>query len=185
MRGRASVALAATATLFVARAAEAEPLPPGAIGVFAGGAAGTGADNATLGVGYLLGASAAWQPMSTDQWINWCAKWTVAFGTMSYAEAARVGDELLTLQLDLMPGIRIRRGQSRSHYIALRAGGALLRTDQVIPDRMSRVFVGAAASIGYDWFIAGWLVSVDAKYAMIGTGPTSISLTLGIGKTGP
>ena len=184
MRARVVLATALAATL-VAAQANADALPPGSIGVFAGGAAGTGADAKTLGVGYLLGASAAWQPMSTDQWINWCAKWTVAFGTMSYADAARVGDDLLTLQLDLMPGIRIRRGASRQHYITLRAGGALLRTDQVIPDRMQRAFVGAAASIGYDWYIAGWMVSFDVKYSMIGTGPSAIGLTLGIGKTGP
>ncbi len=179
---RAAVAIAA---MLVASTANADPLPPGSIGGAIGLASGTGADAKRLGFGYMLGAQAAWQPMDTNQRINWAAKWSAVFGTMYGADAARIGSELLTLKMDLMPGVRIRPGTNPSRYITLRAGGVVLRTDQVIPSKMTRSFVGAIASIGIDQYVSGLLVSVDLRYSMIGTGPAELGLVFGLAKTGP
>ena len=176
--------IAALGTLAAGRAI-AEPLPSGSIGAFLGGALGTGADAKALGRGYMWGVAAAWQPMTTDQRVNWAAKWSASFGTMYDADAARLGEDLVTVQMDLMPGIRLRPGESRARYLTLRAGGSLLRTNQVIPDRMQRAFVGGIASIGYDHYAAGWLFNVDVRYSLIGAGPTSLGLVIGISRTGP
>jgi hypothetical protein len=158
--------------------------------VIVGVASGTGADAKTLGAGYLLGGSAAWQPMTTESRLGWAVKLSAVFGTMYSADAARIAGELNTLQMDLMPGIRVRPGTSRSRYLTLRAGGSLFRTNQVIPDRddpemSQRAFAGAIASVGLDQYLAGFLLNVDVRYSLIGTGPAALGLVIGFAKTGP
>ncbi|CAN5894740.1 hypothetical protein BH11MYX2_BH11MYX2_23790 [soil metagenome] len=182
---RALLASAVALTLAAHGVAGAEPLPPGSIGAFLGGAVGTGADANTLGVGVLRGVYAAWQPMSTEQRANWALKWDVVWGAMSYSRERKLGDDLSTLQMDLMPGLRFRPGDSRTRYITLRAGGSLLRLDQTLPDHKGRAFAGAVASIGYDWHLGGALSNIDARYSLIGTGPSSIGIIIGVAVTGP
>ncbi len=177
-------ALAITAMLF-ASTASADPLPPGSIGGFFGAASGTGADAKRLGYGYLLGAQAAWQPMDDAQRVNWAAKWSLTFGTMMGAEAARINSDLLILKMDIMPGVRIRPGVDPGRYITLRAGGMIMRTDQIIPNKMTRTFVGPIASIGVDQYLGALLLSVDLRYSMIGLGPSELGLVIGLAVTGP
>jgi hypothetical protein len=180
-------------------AAHAEPLPPGSIGLVGALASGTFADASRLGYGYQIGAQAAWQPMHTEQRLNFSLKWSFVFGTMYEAGAARVGDELLTYHMDVMAGLRIRPGTSAARYITLRVGPQMLRTNQVIPsmeDTTQRAFFGAAASIGVDQyaglpFLGGrFLWSLEAKLSQIDipyvrSSPTTLSIMLGLGKTGP
>jgi hypothetical protein len=163
----------------------AEPLPPGSLGFVVGGLSGTGADAKNLGFGYQLGGQAAWQPMVTERRIGWTVKWSAMFATMYSAEAARINDQLLTLQMDLMTGIRIRPGDNPSRYVTLRAGGALFRANQVIPPHMFRAFAGGIASVGVDQYISGWLLNVDVRWGLIGSGPSELGLVIGFAKTGP
>jgi hypothetical protein len=189
---RALVAL----VLFVAAAspARAEKLPPGSIGLVGALASGTFADASRVGYGYQLGAQAAWQPMRTENRLGFSLKWSFVFGTMYNANAARVGDELLTFQMDLMVGLRIRPGTNATRYLTLRAGPQMMRTNQVIPSMDSdtkRAFVGAVASIGIDqyagipWLGGRFLYSLEAHLSQIGTGPTTLAIMFGLGKTGP
>ena len=165
--------------------AAAEELPPGSLGVTLGAASGTGVDANRLGFGYQIGGQAAWQPMVTERRIGWAIKWSAAFGTMYDAGAASVGDTLKTLHMDLMLGLRLRPGQNPTRYLTLRAGGQLLRANQVIPPSPDRAFVGAVASFGLDQYAYGFLFNVDVRVDQIGTGPTIIALVFGAGKTGP
>jgi hypothetical protein len=176
-------ALAALATLAAPTAAE--PLPPGSIGVIFGAASGTGVDANRLGFGYQIGGQAAWQPMATENRLGWAIKWSAAFGTMYDAGAASVGDTLRTLHMDLMLGLRIRPGLSPSRYLTLRAGGQLLRADQMVPPTNQRAFAGGVASVGLDQYAYGFLFNLDVRVNQIGSGPTIIALMLGAGKTGP
>jgi hypothetical protein len=183
MRGRIAIAL--YAVLAAGAPAAAEPLPPGSLGVIVGAASGTGVDANRLGFGYQVGGQAAWQPMVTERRTGWALKWSAAFGTMYDAGAASVGDELKTLHMDLMLGFRIRPGLDPSRYLTLRAGGQLLRSNQVIPPTLHRTFAGAVASLGVDQYAYGFLFNVDVRVNQIGTGPTIIALMIGAGKTGP
>lgn len=167
------------------RPASAEPLPPGSLGVIVGAASGTGADASRLGFGYQIGGQAAWQPMVTERRLGWAIKWSAAFGTMFGAGAASVGEELKTLHMDLMLGLRVRPGVNPSRYLTLRGGGQLLRANQVVPPTMLRAFAGAVASIGIDQYAYGFLFNIDVRVNQLGTGPTSIALMFGAGKTGP
>ncbi len=165
--------------------ASAEPLPPGSIGIVIGAISGAGADAKELGFGYLLGGQAAWQPMSTERRVGPSIKTSVLFGTMYSANAARTSDQLLTLQMDLLVGVRIRPSTSPRRYLTARAGGALFRANQVIPPDMQRAFAGPIASVGLEQYLSGWLFNVDVRYGLIGTGPTELGIVFGVAKTGP
>ncbi|HEY4180988.1 MAG TPA: hypothetical protein VGM90_29295 [Kofleriaceae bacterium] len=178
----ASIAL----TLAIAAPAVAEPLPPGSLGLFFGGVAGTGADADSVGLGVVeIGFAAAWQPMSTEQRTNWAIKASISWDQMNDLNPTALGTELRFTQLDLMPGIRFRPGESRAGYFTLRAGGTLLRSNQVIPGHTGRAFAGAVASVGYDWYLWGVLFNLDARYSVMGSGPTMVGLNIGISLTGP
>jgi len=173
------------ALLLASASVRAEPLPPGSIGMVVAAAGGTGVDANRLGFGYQIGGQAAWQPMATERRLGWAAKWSFVFGTMYDAGAASVGDTLLTLQMDLLLGIRVRPGANLRRYISLRGGGELLRANQLVPPQNHRAFAGAVASIGLDQYAYGFLFNLDVRISQIGSGPTIVALMFGAGKTGP
>lgn len=182
---RAVVAATVAGALLASDAAVAEELPSGSLGLVLGLVSGTGADARDLGFGYLLGGQATWQPMSTDDRLGWAVKSSLLFGTMYSADAARIDNELLTLQMDLTVGIRVRPGDSPSRYVTARVGGALFRANQVVPPEMQRAYAGGVASIGLDQYVSGWLFNADVRYGLIGQGPSQLGLVLGVSKTGP
>ncbi len=181
MRALPAGCLGVVAVLAVSLPARAEPLPSGSLGVMFGAASGTGKYARSLGWGYYqFGAQAAWQPMTTERRFGWSLKWSFAFGTMHDADSARIDLYLRTLQMDFLAGLRIRPGESRLRYIALRLGGELLRSNEPIqPDGM-RAFVGPVADLAVEQYAFGAvLFNVDVRYGLIGSGPAEISVLAG------
>jgi hypothetical protein len=180
MRAAHLLALAAALAAAVAPT-RAEPLPSGSLGIMAGAAAGTGKYARSLGLGYYqFGAQAAWQPMTTEQRIGWSLKWSFMFGTMYNADSARIDPNLRTLQMDFLAGLRIRPGQSRARYLALRGGVELLRSNEPIQPDDQRAFVGPVADAAVEQYLFGAvLFNVDVRYGLIGSGPAEIALLFG------
>lgn len=178
-------ALVVMVGLAIAVPAHAEPLPSGALGVMAGVGSGTGSYAKKLGFGYhQFGGQAMWQPMTTTQRIGWSLKWTVLFGTMYEAESARVNVNLLTLQMDVMAGLRIRPGVNPSRYLALRGGIELFRANEGIvadgSNNAQRAFLGPVADASFEQYAFGaFLFNVDVRYGLIGSGPAEIALLVG------
>lgn len=163
-------------------AASAEPLPSASMGVLFGGGSGTGKYAHQLGLGYYeFGAQAAWQPMKTEQRVNWSLRWSFLFGTMWDADAARIAANLLTLQMDFMVGVRVRPGANPRRYLALRGGVELFRTNEPIQPDDSRAFVGPVAAASFEQYAFGvMLFNVDVRYGLIGSGPSEIALLAGV-----
>lgn len=177
---------ALVAVALAVRPAHADPLPSGSIGVMFGAGGGTGQYARKLGLGYYqFGGQAAWQPMTTEQRIGWSVKWSFMFGTMYGAESARINVNLLTLQMNLMAGLRIRPGNDPRRYLALRGGVELFRANEGIrpDDAMSppqRAFVGPVAAAAFEQYAFGaFLFNVDVRYGLIGSGPAAIALLVG------
>lgn len=186
MRALVGVTLACA----LARSASADPLPPGSLGLVFGVVSGTSADASRIGFGYYAplyppSFSAAWQPMSTEQRVGWAIRWSTLFATHYNSDAARITAQLLTLQMDLTLGIRVRPGVDPSRYVTLRGGLELLRANQQIPPKNERSFFGPIASIGIEQYAFGFLFDVDVQYGMIVNGPTEIALVFGASLTGP
>jgi len=181
MRALPAGCLVVVAALAVAVPARAEPLPSGSLGVMFGAGGGTGKYARSLGLGYYqFGAQAAWQPMTTEQRISWSLKWAFAFGTMYGADSARIDLHLRTLQMDFLAGLRIRPGESRLRYLALRGGVELLRSNEPIQPDGQRAFVGPVADLAVEQYAFGAvLFNVDVRYGLIGSGPAEIALLAG------
>ena len=161
--------------------ASGEPLPSGSLGLLFGVGAGTGAYANRLGVGYhQFGGQAAWQPMATERRVGWSLKWSFLFGTMYYADSARIDLYLRTLQMDLMAGLRIRPGTNPRRYVALRGGVELFRANELIAPNNSRAFVGPVAAAALEQYAFGaFLFNVDVRYGLIGSGPSEIAVLAG------
>ena len=181
MRALPAGCLGVVAALAVALPARAEPLPSGSLGVLIGVGGGTGKYARSLGLGYhQFGAQAAWQPMTTERRIGWSLKWSFAFGTMYNADSARIDLYLRTLQMDFLAGVRIRPGQSRLRYLALRGGVELFRSNEPIQPDGQRKFVGPVADLAVEQYAFGAvLFNVDVRYGLIGSGPAEIALLAG------
>ena len=182
----ATVLLAAAVMAAAGPVAHADPLPSGSIGVMFGAGGGTGQYARKLGLGYYqFGGQAAWQPMTTEQRIGWSVKWQFVFGTMYGAESARVNVNLLTLQMDFMAGLRLRPGENRKRYLALRGGLELFRANEGIQPNdgtvRQRAFVGPVAEAALEQYAFGaFLFNVDVRYGLIGAGPAEIALLAGV-----
>lgn len=177
-----------------AASAGAEPMPSGAIGLVSGGVAGTGADAARVGAGYIpFGAQASWQPTTTENHIGWTLRWATLFSWMYGGSAARIDTSLRTVQMDFTLGIRVRPWATVTRYLTFRGGVEVLRANDPIPTDESigsslgnRDFFGAIGSVGIDQYVAGLLFDVDVRYGLVGgNGPATIALLVGIGFAGP
>jgi hypothetical protein len=179
MRGLLLLGLVALGAL--AAPAHGEPLPSGSLGIMFGAGGGTGQYARSLGLGYhQFGAQAAWQPMTTERRIGYSLKWSFVFGTMYDADSARVDVNLRTLQMDFLVGLRIRPGESRARYLALRGGVELFRANQPIMPSGSRAFVGPVADVAIEQYAFGAvLFNVDVRYGLITSGPAEIALFAG------
>jgi len=185
-----ALALIIALTIAGTGTARAEPLPPGSLGLVFGAMSGTGADASRLGFGYYAplyppSFMAAWQPMTTEQRLGYAIRWTTLFGTLYNSDAARITPQLLTLQMDLTLGVRVRPWTDPSRYLTFRAGAELLRANQQIPPKNERAFIGPIASLGIEQYAFGFLFDVDVQYGMIANGPTQIALLFGASITGP
>ena len=179
--GTAVAAGVAAAVLAAGAPARGEPLPSGSLGIMFGAGGGTGKYARSLGLGYhQFGAQAAWQPMTTERRIGYSLKWSFVFGTMYDADSASVDLYLRTLQMDFLVGLRVRPGESRSRYLALRGGVELFRANQPIQPDGSRAFVGPVADAAIEQYAFGAvLFNVDVRYGLIGSGPAEIALFAG------
>lgn len=179
------------ATQLPASRAGADPIPPGALGLFTGVVAGAGADAARIGVGYYqIGAQASWQPMKAERRIGWTLRWSTMLAAFYGGNAQHIDPSLRTTQMDLTLGVRVRPWMTRSRYLTLRGGGELLRANEPIPTNRSmegrRSFAGATASIGLDQYAIGMMFNLEVRYGMIGgTGPTTLALLVGAALVGP
>ena len=173
----------------LAGAAHAEPLPPGALEVFGGAISGTGADAKRVGFGYQIGASAAWQPMQTQNRWGVTLRWSVLFAGLYDGTAEQVNPPLRTVMMDATAGLRYRPWSSPSRYLTARLGVGILRANDPIIDG-ARSYVGPVSAIGFDQYLGTLLVGVDVRYALmpapwIASGPTQVAVVLRFGVTGP
>ena len=184
-------ALLVAAVLAAAGPAHAEKLPDGAIGLLTGIVSGTGADNKRIGTGwYYLGAQAAWQPMTTENWWGPTIRWSAMFGYMYGGSASHIDSTLRTVQMDLTAGLRVRPWQSVKRYLTFRAGAELLRSNEPIPNDASptgqRAYYGGVASVGLDQYLSSLMLSFDLRYGLVGGGgPQELSFMVGIAIAGP
>jgi hypothetical protein len=166
------------------RVAHGEPLPPAVFELIPGGvSSGAGADAKTLGVGYIFGAEAAWQPMSTERRWGWTLRLATLFGRLWNGSAEQVNPPLLTVQMDATFGVRFRPWATPSRYLTARGGVGLLRTNDPVDGE--RAFVGAVGAVGFDQYIGAVVFGADLRAGLLDNGPEQLQFVLRIGLAGP
>ena len=164
--------------------AETDRLPSTTIGGTLGIVAGAGPSAKPLGVGFALGISAAVQPMRADQRLGWSIRWSSLFqyqNLLTDATAARVSPDLRLFQVDVSFRARFAPAGSGT-YLTGGIGVALLRANQPIQPDNQRLWSGGFATIGVDRYVLnGVLLSLDARFGLIGTGPTTIATLVTVG----
>lgn len=164
--------------------AHGEPLPAAAFEIIPGGvSAGAGADAKTLGVGYIFGAEAAWQPMSTERRWGWTLRWATLFGRLWDGSAQQVNPPLLTVQMDVTAGLRFRPWQTPASYLTARAGVGLLRANDPVDG--ARAFVGPVGAVGFDHYIGNVVFGADLRAGLLANGPEQLQVVVRIGLAGP
>ena len=164
--------------------AETDRLPSTSIGATVGIVAGAGPSAKPLGIGFAWGFSAAVQPMRADQRLGWSIRWSSLFqyqNLLTDATAARVSVDLRLFQIDLSLRARFAPVGSGT-YLTGGVGVALLRANQPVQPDNQRLWSGGFATLGVDRYVLnGVLLSLDARFGLIGTGPTTIATLLTVG----
>lgn len=173
-------AVVITLLLLAAAPAAAEPVPSGRLSILLGLRDGTGKLDDDFGFGGLYGIEASWEPMRVGQPIGYAINWSVLFGTYG-ADAAAITGELDTLEMNF--GVRVRLAPvTPSRSLFLGGGATLLRSSSPLPPDDRRDYVGGYVGAGGEALWKGLLFTAEARFGLIGAGPGSVSVLLGVGK---
>ncbi|MBZ0233572.1 MAG: hypothetical protein K8M05_14700 [Deltaproteobacteria bacterium] len=173
-------ALVVAALVSAPAAAAAEDLPTGRLSVLAGARNGTGGLAEELGVGWMVGIEAGYQPMAPTQRIGWGATWSTQFSWYGDG-SARVADQLAMVEMDLGLRARVVMGARRRLVLHVGGGGALLRLNEPVVRDGARDQVGPWGSAGVEFRLASFIWGVSMRYATIVDGSGTIGLHLAIG----
>ncbi len=174
------VALALVLVAASVTTAAAEPVPSGRLSLLLGLRTGTGSLRDDFGFGALYGMEAAWEPLRPGQPLGYVIHWSVLFATYG-SDAAAITGELDTLEMNL--GVRLRMApKTPSRSLFLGGGGSLLRASTPLPPDDRRDYVGGYVGAGGEALWKGLLFTAETRFGLIGAGPGSVSVLIGIGK---
>jgi hypothetical protein len=181
MRRAALLPAALVAVAVAAGAAAADPLPAGRLSVLGGARNGTGGLADELGLGYVLGFEAGYQPMGPTQRIGWGASWSTQFSWYGDG-SARVANQLAMVEMDLGLRARAVMGARRRLVLHVGGGGALIRMNEPVVRDGDRNQVGPWGSAGVEFGLWSSIVGVSLRYGTIIDGSGTIGLQLAVGR---
>jgi hypothetical protein len=169
--------------------AESERLPSMSIGGGIGLVSGAGANTKPLGIGIGYGIFAQWQPMRADQrwgvglrWATTFIRHNVATSVLPAASSAQITPDIRLVQADIAIRVRFAPTNRTGSYLTFGPGLSMLRSNQPVSPETGRVWAGGFFTIGFDRYVAnGVLISIDARYGLIGNGPTSLAGVISVG----
>ncbi len=173
--------LAPLLALLFAASAAADPMPAGRLSVVGGVRSGTGGLADELGLGYVLGIEAGYQPMGPLQRLGWGASWSTLFSWYGDG-SARVADQLAMVEIDLGLRGRVALGARRRLLLHVGGGGALLRLNEPVVRDGDRNQVGPWASAGVEFLLVGFVCGVSLRYGTVLDGSGTIGLQLALGR---
>jgi hypothetical protein len=164
--------------------ADLKDLPAGKIGATAGLRQGVGSLGNAFALGPLIGFEAGYHPRLL--WFqNWSfgVNWSILWGTFDPDDASQVAGDLNVREMSM--GIRIRRllaGEEEEvpRFVVLSTGVSLLRSNVPLPPDADRDYIGPYLGFGVEQYLARrYLLSFEARYGIIGSGPGSFSFMVG------
>lgn len=130
----------------------------------------------SYGLGWLIGIEAGYQPTRHGQAFSIGLSWSALWGRF-YAERPDIADDPLSV-VELNFGTRVRTalGEEAPRFLVGSAGLTVLRTSVPVPPDMDRLYLGGYAGFGVEQYVMGWLVGLDARFGLLGSGPTGLTL---------
>jgi hypothetical protein len=178
----AATALAIAGTMSQEAAAQAHQggLPSGKLGVLVGARQNVGglADDYRLGLSW--GVAAGYQLVSeTRSWSvggAWSVLWT-RFGT---TDERVVTGPLSVLEMNFGLHTRFLLSEGAARFATLSSGATLYRANTPIPPEGGRTYAGPYAGVGTEVYVSeDYLLSLEARYGLVGRGPTSLLFLVG------
>ena len=169
--------------------ADEDDIPSGKFGFFGAIRQNLGDLGQVYGNGWMMGIDAHYQPMRPGQTYSFGLGWSVAFIGRFGADDIEVADSPLKI-VEMTGGLRLRRalGETAPQFLFATGGGAVLRTNVPVPPDDERVYYGGYGGLGFERyvsFLGHSLVSVEARYSLLGRGPQSVTFLFGIGWGNP
>ena len=162
-----------------------DDLPAGKFGAFGAIRQNLGELGETYGNGWLMGIDAMYQPSRPGQGFSLGLAWSAAVIGRFGADDINVADSPLKI-VEMTAGLRLRRAVSDTTpgFVFATGGGAVLRTSVPVPPDDKRVYYGGYGGLGYEHYVRFFgrsLVSLEARYSLLGRGPQSVTVLFGIG----
>ncbi len=152
-------------------------LPAGRFGLATGIRQNTGAVGADYGFGFLLGVEAGYQPSLAGRRYSLGANWGLLWGRFGADNPALVNDLLIVLEMNFGGRLRLAIDENSPRFVFLGVGGTVLRTNFPVDPGNRRSHFGPYVSVGLDQYLSSeFLVALEARYGVIASGPTSLSL---------
>lgn len=182
------VVLAVVGATVPAMAQQDDDLAAGKFGIFLAGRQNIGELGDVYGTGFQGGFDAHYHPSRPGQAFSLGLGWATAIFGRSWAGAgSSPADNPLKLT-EMSFGLRLRRSlsQTSARFLTLGAGVSLLRTHVPIPPDDERLYVGPYVGLAFeDYLTTRTMYSIETRYSMVGPGPRSVAVLLGIGFGAP
>lgn len=157
-----------------------DDLPAGKFGILGALRQNIGELGEQYGWGWLWGFEAGYQPTRRGQALSFGFDWSALFGRSYASQSTLTEDPLLAVEMSLGARLRMALGEEAPRFLVGTAGATILRTSVPIPPDHERLYLGGYVGFGVEQYVGNLLFGLEARFGLLGDGPTGLSLVAGI-----
>jgi hypothetical protein len=157
-----------------------DDLPAGKFGILGALRQNIGELGDQYGWGWLWGFEAGYQPTRRGQALSFGFDWSALFGRSYASQSTLTEDPLLAVEMSLGARLRMALGEEAPRFLVGSAGATILRTSVPIPPDHERLYLGGYVGFGVEQYVGSLLFGLEARFGLLGDGPTGLSLVAGI-----
>ena len=158
----------------------ADDLPAGKFGILGALRQNIGELGEQYGWGWLWGFEAGYQPTRRGQALSFGFDWSALFGRSYASQSTLTEDPLLAVEMSLGARLRMALGEEAPRFLVGTAGATILRTSVPVPPDHERLYLGGYVGFGVEQYVGNLLFGLEARFGLLGDGPTGLSLVAGI-----
>src|SRR5690606_3189419 len=80
------------------------------------------------------------------------------------------------IELDFGGRLRVALERGAPRFMVLGAGASLMRANVPLPPDDARHYLGPYGSVGFEVYVEGFLIGLEARYGMLALGPGSFAM---------
>jgi hypothetical protein len=157
-----------------------DDLPAGKFGILGALRQNIGELGEQYGWGWLWGFEAGYQPTRRGQALSFGFDWSALFGRSYASQSTLTEDPLLAVEMSLGARLRMALGEEAPRFLVGTAGATILRTSVPVPPDHERLYLGGYVGFGVEQYVGNLLFGLEARFGLLGDGPTGLSLVAGI-----